>query len=290
FDDVPEKLVDLGIRAFDFAPTMAEAHRRGLFAQVGELAAGDFVLIQTRGAGLGTGIKRKIIRANRFPIVGALVERVDVELRVARSVTKRRDDGIEIGLAGTAAHGGDGAVGDVDSGIGSFQHGGGVDAAGVMRVKVDRNADFVAESFHQFERGIRFAKSRHILYGQEVGAQFFQLLGHRDVILERIFRAAFVENVAGVANGGFTDGAGFERGIDRDAHVFDGIKRIENAKDVDALGMCFANKFNDEIVGIGSVADSVGAAEEHLETDVRNAIAQVRSEEHTSELQSLRHL
>src|SRR5207249_9340250 len=141
FDDVAEKLVDLGIHFFDFAPTMAEAHGGGLFAQVGVLAAGNFMLIQARGTGLGTGIKRKIIRANRFPIVGALVKRVDVELRVARSVTKRGDDGIEIGLAGAAAHGGDSDVGDVDSGIGSFQHGGGVDAAGVMRVKVDRDAD-----------------------------------------------------------------------------------------------------------------------------------------------------
>src|SRR5438477_2644902 len=144
-----------------------------------------------------------------------------------------------------------------------------------MRVKVDRDADFAAESLHQFECRIRFAKSRQILNRQEVRAQFVQLLSNRDVILERIFWAAFVENVAGVANGSFTDGAGFERGIDRDAHVFDGIKRIENAKDVDALGMCFADEFSDETVRIGSVADSVGAAEEHLETDVWNALAQV---------------
>jgi len=40
-----------------------------------------------------------------------------------------------------------------------------------------------------------------------------------------------------------------ERCVNRNTHVLDGIKRIEDAKDVDALGMRFANKFSDEIVG-----------------------------------------
>ncbi len=39
--------------------------------------------------------------------------------------------------------------------------------------------------------------------------------------------------------------------------------------------MRFADKFNDDVVGIGSVADGVGAAEKHLETDIGNALAQL---------------
>src|SRR5256885_16337406 len=39
--------------------------------------------------------------------------------------------------------------------------------------------------------------------------------------------------------------------------------------------MCFADEFSDETVGIRSVADSVGAAKKHLETDVGNALTQV---------------
>src|ERR1700674_4304500 len=39
--------------------------------------------------------------------------------------------------------------------------------------------------------------------------------------------------------------------------------------------MRFANKFNDDVVGIGSVTDGVGATEEHLETDVGNTLAQL---------------
>src|SRR5216684_5977904 len=109
------------------------------------------MLVQTRGAGLWTGVERKIVSANGFPIVGALVDSVDIELCVAWRVAERFDDGIEIGLAGAAAHGGNRAVGDVDSGIGRFQNGGRVDAAGVVRVKVDRNADFPAQRADQFE-------------------------------------------------------------------------------------------------------------------------------------------
>src|SRR5882762_2697481 len=105
--------------------------------------------------------------------------------------------------------------------------------------------------------------------------ELFQLLGHGDVIFERIFWAARVENVAGVANGRFADRASFEHSINGHAHVFDGVERIENAKDVDALSVRFAHEFFDYIIGIGRIANSVCAAEEHLETDIRYAAAQL---------------
>ena len=162
FHDVPEEPVHLGVHLFGVAPTMTEAHGGSLLTQVGVLAAGNFMLVQTRRAGLRTGVERKIVSADGFPVVGALVERVDVELRVARSVTERFDDGIEIGLAGASAHGGDGSIGDVDSGIGRFQHGGRVDAAGVVRMKVDRNANFLTQRLHQFECRVWFAQTSHI--------------------------------------------------------------------------------------------------------------------------------
>ena len=38
--------------------------------------------------------------------------------------------------------------------------------------------------------------------------------------------------------------------------------------------MGFADEFDDDVVGIGGVADGVGAAEEHLEADVGDALAE----------------
>src|SRR6202040_2261209 len=80
--------------------------------------------------------------------------------------------------------------------------------------------------------------------------------------------------IAGIADGWFADGAGFECGVDGDAHVVDGIERVEDAEDVDALRVGFADKFLDYVIRIGSVAYRVRAAEEHLEADVGDALAE----------------
>ena len=107
-----------------------------------------------------------------------------------------------------------------------------------------------------------------------MGAQFLELLGQVHVVLQIVFGARGVEDVAGVADGGFADGADFQQGVDRQAHVVDGIEGIEDAEDVDALGVGLAQEFADEIRRIGAVADGVGAAGEHLEADVGDAATQ----------------
>jgi len=56
---------------------------------------------------------------------------------------------------------------------------------------------------------------------------------------------------------------------------FDGVERIEDAEDIDALRVGFAHEFLDDIVGIGRVADGICAAQQHLEADVRDALAQL---------------
>ncbi len=149
---------------------MAETHGGSLLAEVGELAARNLVLIEARGACLGAGVERQVVGAHDFPIIGAFVQRDDVELRVARRVAQGLDDGIEIGLAGAAAHGGDGGVSDVHAGVGSFQHGGGVDAASVVGVKVDGDFDFFAQGFDEFVGGVGFAEAGHVFDGEEVRA------------------------------------------------------------------------------------------------------------------------
>ena len=78
FHDVAEKLVDLSVGGFDFAPAMAESHGDGLLAQIRILAAGNLVLVETRGAGFRAGVERRVVGADNFPIVRAVVKRVDV--------------------------------------------------------------------------------------------------------------------------------------------------------------------------------------------------------------------
>ena len=99
-------------------------------------------------------------------------------------MAERFDDGVEIGLAGASAHSGDGRVGNVDSGVGRFQNRGGVDAASVVRMKVDGNVHFLTQRLHQFECGVRFAQTGHVFDRQEVRAQFLQLFGHGNVVFQ----------------------------------------------------------------------------------------------------------
>ena len=67
--------------------------------------------------------------------------------------------------------------------------------------------------------GVGAAEPGHVLDGEEMGAHLLQFLGQLDVVLERILVAARVEDVAGVADGGFADGVGFLHGLHGDPHV-----------------------------------------------------------------------
>ena len=90
-------------------------------------------------------------------------------------------------------------------------------------------------------------------------AHGFQLFGHVDVVVEAVFGAVGVEDVAGVADGGFADGVGFKDGVEGDFHVFDGVEGVEDAEDVDALPGGFVDEALDDVVGVGAVADGVEA-------------------------------
>ncbi len=105
-----------------------------------------------------------------------------------------------------------------------------------------------------------------------MSAQFFELLGEFHVVAQAVFRPAGIEQVARIADGRFAHRTGLEYRVDRDAHVFDGIERIEDAEDVDPLRVGFAHEFADHVVGIRGVAHGVGAAKQHLEADVGNVL------------------
>src|SRR5258708_21520007 len=125
----------------------------------------------------------QVVRAHSFPVVGALVERVDIELRVARGVAQRFDDGVEIGLACAAAHGSDGSIRDVHAGVRRLQYGGCVEAAGIVSVKVNWNAELFAERTNELEGGVWLTQSGHGFDGEKMRAEFLELLRHGDVIL-----------------------------------------------------------------------------------------------------------
>ena len=70
-------------------------------------------------------------------------QRLEIHARVALRVVERGDDGVQIRLAGLAAHRGDGAIGDMHARVSGLQHGGGVNPAGVVGVKVNWDPDLL---------------------------------------------------------------------------------------------------------------------------------------------------
>ena len=139
-DDVAEREIQFRVGVRDFLPARAESHGFGLLAQIRVLPAGHFVNVNFRRARRRRVVERAIPGAHRLPIIGAGIERLEIESGVALGVLERGDDGIQVGLAGRAAHRSDRGVGGVHAGFRRFQDRSGIHAAGVMRVKMNRAA------------------------------------------------------------------------------------------------------------------------------------------------------
>ena len=165
-------------------------------------------------------------------------------------------------------------VGHVHAGVGRFENGARVDAAGIVRVEVDRDADLLAQRLHQFLGRIGLAQPGHVLDGEDVRAHPLQLLRHAHVVLQRVLVALGIEDVAGVADGGFADRVRLAHGLHGGLHVGQPVERIEDAEDVDALRGGFIDELRDDVVRVGGVADGVGGAQQHLEADVGHGVAQ----------------
>ena len=99
-------------------------------------------------------------------------------------------------------------------------------------------------------------------------------LAIRDVILERVFVALRIEDVARVADGGFAD-LPFFRAASMATFMF-GSQLSESKMRKMSMPCAAASTMNsaDDVVRVVGVADGVRRAEEHLEADVRDGFAQ----------------
>ena len=121
----------------------------------------------------GSGVEGLVVGEDFFPVVGELVEGLDVEAGVALGAFHGGADGVQVGLGSGAGHGGEGHVGDVGSGIGRGHDGGGVESGGVVGVEVDGDADLLLEGGEEFGGGGRVAESGHVFDAKNVGSHFF---------------------------------------------------------------------------------------------------------------------
>lgn len=105
-------------------------------------------------------------------------------------------------------------------------------------------------------------------------AGFLQFFRHLDVVVEGIFVAGIVHDVAGVADAGFADLVLIEGLIDGDLHAFDPVQGVKDTEDVDTGLSRLLDKRSDDVVRIVFIANGIGAAEKHLEKDIRDLLTQ----------------
>ena len=105
--------------------------------------------------------------------------------------------------------------------------------------------------------------------------RFSSSLAMLDVVLQVVLGAAGVEDVAGVADGRLAERAGLAHGLDRPLHVRHPVERVEDAEQVDPGGRGLLHELDDHVVGIARVAHGVRPADQHLEQDVGDLLAEL---------------
>lgn len=181
---------------------MFQAHGPRLLAQVGVLAAGHFMVVDVRRAGADFRLERGVGVAHAFPVVRQGLQLAEIDFWVALAALERRGDPAEVGLRGKAGERIEGAIDRIATGFDGGQHRGGGDAAGVVGVEVQRQADLFLQRLDQGGNRSRLADAGHVLDTDDVGTGFLKLFGEIDVVSQVEFRPAAVEEVAGVAERG----------------------------------------------------------------------------------------
>ena len=273
-DDVAEHVVDGAVHFLDVVKAVAEAEGVDLGLEVGVLAAGYLVAVDVRDRHAQALVKAGVALADVAPVVGELLQSDGVEPGVALRTAQSLDQGVDARLAREAGEGADGAVHDVHARLGGEEVGGYLVVRGVVRVQVDGDADLLLERGDELLRTVGLEEAGHVLYAERVRAAALQLLGEVDVVLERVFVALGVEDVARVADRGFEQLAGLEHGLHGRLHARYPVERVKDAEDVDARLGALLDEGVHEVIRIARIADEVRAAQEHLEGDVRYLLAQ----------------
>ena len=184
--------------------------------------------------------------AHLFPVVGDLEQQGQVVAGVVAAFLQRRHDGFHRGMAVAEGERRACRVGDHGS-----------HAAHVVAVHVHRQADFGVERLHQAFGAIRREHARHILDGDRIGAEVFELLA--------VFKIAVkgMHGRHGVGDGAFEPAAARLDRLGVVDHVADVVERVEHAKHLDAVLLGAGDEAVHDIFGIMLIAHEVLPAREH---------------------------
>ena len=251
---------------------MTDAHALGLLLEVGVLSARHLVQINLRRAVWFGGVEGFVVGAHVRPVVGILVEDIEIEFGIAALVLQCGDDGIQIRLRGASAQAGNRGITNVHACLGCHENGTGIDARCIVRVEMDGQPDFLFQGLDQLFRGHGAAESGHVLDAKHVSAHFFQLLRELDVVGEIILVPLGIEDVSCVTNRAFAQGLRLlTHGGHRLGKIGQVVEAVENAEDVHAVLCGMFDETANHVVRVVGVTDGVGTTEQHLEQNVRHA-------------------
>ena len=268
-DDVTAELVGLLVGLLDLRPLAGETELVGLVHEVGVLTAGHLVGVDIGGAALLAALEGGVDVSDVGPVVVDEVELLLVDVGVERGTLEGGDDGAHGRLGGHAGHGVDGDVDDIGAGLTAGNHGGNTGTGGVVGVDVDGEVGILlADGADEESGGLGGEEASHILDVEDVDAEVDELTDGLEVVVDGVLGLVGVSAVAGVADGGLNDTAGGTDAVDAESHVLDVVEGVEDSEDIHAVLDGELAELVVDVIGVGAVADGVGASEEHLEGNV----------------------
>ena len=143
-----------------------------------------------------------------------------------------------------------------------------------MGVQVNGNGQVLFQLGYECFSCQRLEQACHVFDGQQMGTFILKAAGQVEVVLKVVLGAGRVADVAGVANAGLSQGAGFfAHRPDAHLHGVEPVERIEDPEQVDSLFCGIYNKLLNQIVGVCLVANGIAAPEQHLEEGVGDFFA-----------------
>ena len=200
--------------------------------------------------------------AHFLPVIGDFEQQVKIVAGVVAAFLQGGDDRFHRGVAVAEGKRRAGGVGNRGARLGGLDDVHGSHAADVVAVHVHRQADFGVERLHQALGAIRREHARHVLDGDGVGAEVFELLAVFQIAVER------VHGRHGIGDGTFEPAAASLDGLGVIDHVADVVERVEHAKHLDAVLLRAGDEAVHDVFRVMLVAHQVLAAREHGQVGV----------------------
>ncbi len=272
-DNVAKEIVGLLIGLLGLKPLGAETELRSLEHHVGELATGDFVLVDL---GVGTsemGLEWRVEEAELRPVGVESADLVNIQTRLEASTLKRGDDGVDAGLRSHARQAVSGSINSIGTSLGGSNHGGDTSTGGVVGVHVDRQVGVsLANGADEEGSSVGLENTSHILDTKNMNVEVHELVDKFEVVLEVVLLVG-VEHVTAEADGTFNNTTSLVDSLDTNLELVNVVQGVKDTENIDTVLLGLLDELVDGIVGEGRVSNTVGATEEHLEGNVGNKLA-----------------